>query len=129
MQYCALEKCCNYVDNCVVLFQVLATDMAAHYEHVGNMKSMIESKMATSKEIVLDAYNDRVEVSNSGSVPIGYSVIVALTGLPIGYSVIVALTGLPIGYSVIVALTGLPIGYSVIVALTVLPIDGFNCRV
>ena len=43
--------------------QVLATDMAAHYEHVGNMKSMIESKMATSKEIVLDAYNDRVEVS------------------------------------------------------------------
>ena len=44
--------------------------------------------------------------------PIGYSVIVALTGLPIGYSVIVALTGLPIGYSVIVALTGLPIGYS-----------------
>ena len=26
--------------------------------------------------------------------PIGYSVIVALTGLPIGYSVIVALTGL-----------------------------------
>ena len=43
---------------------------------------------------------------------IGYSVIVALTGLPIGYSVIVALTGLPIGYSVIVALTGLPIGYS-----------------
>ena len=38
---------------------------------------------------------------NSG-LPIGYSVIVALTGLPI------ALTGLPIGYSVIVALTGLP---------------------
>ena len=32
---------------------------------------------------------------------IGYSVIVALTGLPIGYGVIVALTGLPIGYSVI----------------------------
>ena len=30
-------------------------------------------------------------------IPIGYSVIVALTGLPIGYSVIVALTGLPIG--------------------------------
>ena len=31
--------------------------------------------------------------------------------LPIGYSVIVALTtGLPIGYSVIVTLTGLPIG-------------------
>ena len=52
-----------------------------------------------------------------GSLPIGYSVIVALTGLPIGYSVIVALTGLPIGYSVIVALTGFPIGYSVIVAL------------
>ena len=46
-----------------VCVQVLATDMAAHYEHVGNMKSMIESKMATSKEIVLDAYNDRVEVS------------------------------------------------------------------
>ena len=37
--------------------------------------------------------------------PIGYSVVVTLTGLPIGYSVIVALTGLPIGYSVIVALT------------------------
>ena len=51
--------------------------------------------------------------------PIGYSVIVALTGLPIGYSVLV---GLPIGYSVIVALTGLPIGHSVIVALTGLPI-------
>ena len=49
---------------------------------------------------------------------IGYSVIVALTGLPIGYSVIVALTGLPIGYGVIVTLTGLPIAYSVIVALT-----------
>ena len=56
------------------------------------------------------------------SLPIGYSVIVALTCLPIGYSVIVALTGLPIGYSVIVALTCLPIGYSVIVALTGLPI-------
>ena len=55
--------------------------------------------------------------------PIGYSVIVALTGLPIGYSVIVALTGLPIGFSVIVALTGLPIGYSVIVALTGLHSD------
>jgi len=41
------------------------------------------------------------------SLPIGYSAIVALTGLHIGYSVIVALTGLPIGYSVIVALTGL----------------------
>ena len=39
--------------------------------------------------------------------------IVALTGLPIGYGVMVALTGLPI-----VALTGLPIGYSVIVALS-----------
>ena len=57
---------------------------------------------------------------------VGYSVIVALTGLPIGYSVIVALTDLPIGigYSVIVTLTGLPIGYcvgySVIVALTAL---------
>ena len=47
----------------VLCVQVLATDMASHYEHVGNMKSMIESKMATSKEIVLDAYNDRVEVS------------------------------------------------------------------
>ena len=56
------------------------------------------------------------------ALPIGYSVIVALTGLPIGYSVIVALTGLPIGYSVIVALTGLPIGYSVIIDLTGLPI-------
>ena len=54
----------------MILFQVLATDMAAHYEHVGNMKSMIESKMATSKEIVLDAYNDRVEVSNCGSIPV-----------------------------------------------------------
>ena len=43
----------------------------------------------------------------------GYSVIVALTGLPIGHSVIVALTGLPIGHSVIVTLTGLPIGYIV----------------
>ena len=59
---------------------------------------------------------------NSSSIRIGYSVIVALTGLPIGYGVIVALTGLPIGYSVIVALTGLPIGYSVIVALVGLPI-------
>ena len=39
----------------------------------------------------------------------GYSVIVALTGLPIGYSVIIALTGLPIGHSVIITLTGLPI--------------------
>ena len=48
------------------------------------------------------------------SLPIRYSVIVALTGLPIGYSVMVALRGLPIGYSIIVALTGLPIGYSVI---------------
>ena len=40
--------------------------------------------------------------SSNRSPYIGYSVIVALTGLPIGYSVIVALTGLPIGYSVIV---------------------------
>ena len=62
-----------------------------------------------------------VKVALTG-LPIGYSVIVALTGLPIGYSVKVALTGLPIGYSVKVALTGLPIGYSVIVALTGLPI-------
>ena len=37
------------------------------------------------------------------------------TGLPIGYSVIVALTRLPVRYSVIVALTYLPIGYSVMV--------------
>ena len=62
------------------------------------------------------------EVSSKLICIIGYSVIVALTGLPIGYSVIVALTGLPIGYSIIVALTGLPIGYSVIVALIGLPI-------
>ena len=39
--------------------------------------------------------------SSSNRSPIGYSVIVALTGLPIGYSVIVALTGLPIGYNII----------------------------
>ena len=45
--------------------------------------------------------------SSSNRLPIGYSVILALTGLPIGYSVIVALTGLPIVYSVIKALTGL----------------------
>ena len=63
-----------------------------------------------------------IALHNNQCLPIGYSVIVAITGLPIGYSVIVALTGLPIGYSVIVALTGLPIGYSVIVALTGLPI-------
>ena len=58
---------------------------------------------------------------------VGYSVIVALTGLPIGYSVIIALTDLPIGYSVIVVLTGLLIGYSVIVALTGLPI-GYSIK-
>ena len=34
---------------------------------------------------------------------VGYSVMVALTGLPIEYSVIVALTSLTIEYSVIVA--------------------------
>ena len=43
-----------------------------------------------------------IALHNNQCLPIGYSVIVALTGLPIGYSVIVALTGLPIGYSVIV---------------------------
>ena len=45
---------------------------------------------------------------------VSLSVIVALS---IGYSVMVALTGLPIGYNVMVALTCLPIGYSVIVTL------------
>ena len=38
-----------------------------------------------------------IGLSMGYSVYIGYSVIVALTGLPIGYSVIVALTGLLIG--------------------------------
>ena len=44
----------------------------------------------------------------------------------VGYSVIVALTGLPIEYSVIVALTSLTIEYSVIVALIDLIVVKFN---
>ena len=44
--------------------------------------------------------------------------MVGLTGpLPIGYSVIVALTGLPIGYSVIVAQTHLGIKYNLMCQL------------
>ena len=44
----------------------------------------------------------------------------------IGYSVIVALTGLPIGYSVIVALTGLPIGYTTSIPSCIMHIEYFQ---
>ena len=42
------------------------------------------------------------------------------TSFPIGYSLIVALTGFPVkGCIVIISLAGLPIGYSVIIVLFV----------
>ena len=46
--------------------------------------------------IIIMSYNRSPYKMQCNSSSIGYSVIVALTGLPIGYSVIVALTGLPI---------------------------------
>ena len=62
---------------------------------------MIDYIKALSK-VTPDTIQCNSSSNRSPSLPIGYSVIVALTGLPIGYSVIVALTGLPIGYSVMV---------------------------
>ena len=57
-------------------------------------------KAATGSSLELDTTSKAINVLRITS--IGYSVIVALTGLPIEYSVIVTLTGLSIGYSAIV---------------------------
>jgi len=46
-----------------VLVQVLATDMAKHLHHLGELKTMVETqKVSSAGVLVLDKYSDRSEV-------------------------------------------------------------------
>ena len=46
-----------------MLFQVLATDMAKHFKHLGELKTLLETnKVANDGILVLDKYSDRTEV-------------------------------------------------------------------
>lgn len=48
---------------CVALVQVLATDMAKHLHHLGELKTMVETqKVSSAGVLVLDKYSDRSEV-------------------------------------------------------------------
>ena len=43
--------------------QVLATDMAKHLHHLGELKTMVETqKVSSAGVLVLDKYSDRSEV-------------------------------------------------------------------
>ena len=117
----AIKERLVYITGIQHLFDTINPDQLDIPQFIWDYDKQVSYMFSSSYEIQCSPIGYSVIVALTG-LPIGYGVIVALTGLPIGYNVIVALTGLPIGYSVIVALTGLPIGYSVIVALTGLPI-------
>lgn len=56
-----LHTCC--VLEFVVSVQVLATDMAKHLHHLGELKTMVETqKVSSAGLLVLDKYSDRSEV-------------------------------------------------------------------
>lgn len=45
--------------------QVLATDMAKHLHHLGELKTMVETqKVSSAGVLVLDKYSDRSEVGS-----------------------------------------------------------------
>ena len=48
----------------MVIDVVLATDMARHLKHLGELKTLLETKQVANEGIlVLDKYKDRLEVS------------------------------------------------------------------
>ena len=64
---------CNFLENVdtaqrhafrrMVIDMVLATDMARHLEHLGELKTLLETKKVANEGIlVLDKYKDRLEV-------------------------------------------------------------------
>ena len=47
----------------IVYVQVLATDMSKHFKHLGELKTLLETKkVANDSILVLDKYSDRSEV-------------------------------------------------------------------
>lgn len=49
------------------VWQVLATDMAKHFKHLGELKTLLETKkVANDGILILDKYGDRSEVRDMG---------------------------------------------------------------
>ena len=88
------------------------SQLADHVTQLGvanKMVSVLQEQLVVSRKEQAEMKNELVQLREKNNmlrdslrnmqqvflISIGYSVIVALTGLPIGYSVIVALTGLP----------------------------------
>ena len=59
---------------CVLQYvQVLATDMSKHFKHLGELKTLLETKkVANDGILVLDKYSDRSEVGEHVVVKITY---------------------------------------------------------
>ena len=48
---------------CIAYVQVLATDMSKHFKHLGELKTLLETKkVANDGILVLDKYSERSEV-------------------------------------------------------------------
>jgi len=71
---CSQSPNCNFLENMdatqrtafrrMVIDMVLATDMARHLKHLGELKTLLETKKVANEGIlVLDKYKDRLEVS------------------------------------------------------------------
>lgn len=53
----------------LLVFQVLATDMSKHMSLLADLKTMVETKKVTSSGVLmLDHYNDRIQVISNKSV-------------------------------------------------------------
>jgi len=46
------------------MFQVLATDMNKHMEHVAHLKTMVETRRISSgsRQLIMDSYSNRIQV-------------------------------------------------------------------
>lgn len=67
------DKSCNFLSNLeksqmkvlrkIIIDTVLATDMTKHFQHLGELKTMVETKKVANNGILLvDKYSDRSEV-------------------------------------------------------------------
>ena len=64
----------------MVIDMVLATDMTKHLQHLGELKTMVETKkVANDGILVLDKYSDRSEVALSLSLPLPLSLSLSLS--------------------------------------------------
>ena len=68
------DPSCNFLGNVekaqmkalrkVIIDTVLATDMSKHFQHLGELKTMVETKMVTNGGLLqVEKYSERSEVS------------------------------------------------------------------